>query len=117
MKEIFLKNKILIFRTLGSLMLIVGFAIYFWTTPKEALTQNEIAAANVARMEASVLRGSSSTTVSKPSSTKFLKEFKEAQKKQVRYFVILTMIFGAGFLVYSFIKPNRDKKTKLDSEQ
>ena len=109
MKEIFIKNKIIIFRTAGTLMLIVGFAVYFWTTPKEALSQNEIAAANVARMEASV-SGKSSTTAKpeKSSSTKILQELKNAQKKQLRYFTILTMIFGVGFLGYSFIKKKED---------
>ena len=107
MKEIFIKNKIIIFRTVGALMLVVGFSVYFWTTPKEVLTQNEIAAANVARMEASVARSSSSAKASKPSNTKFLKELKETQKKQLRYLVILTMILGAGFLGYSFM-PKRD---------
>ena len=56
--ELIIKNKIVIIRTIGFLMLLVGFAIHFWVTPKEGLSKNEIAAANVARMEAVVSRGS-----------------------------------------------------------
>jgi len=105
MKEIFIKNKIVILRTLGILMLLVGFVIYFWVTPKEVLTQNEIARANVARMEASVAGGGrGSNKVSKPDTSKFLKELKDVQKKQIQYLTIITMILGAGFLGYSFIK-------------
>lgn len=103
MKEIFLKNQTLIFRSLGGFMLLVGFVIHFWTTPKEVLTQNEIAAANVARMEARVAGGSASSQ-KKSSSSKIMSELKNTQAAQVRYLTILAMVFGVGFLGYSFIK-------------
>ncbi|HEY9203469.1 hypothetical protein [Sulfurimonas sp.] len=113
MKEIFKKYKIIIFRTAGAVMLVVGFALYFWISPKEVATENEIAAANVARMEASV-RGISSSTKQRqePAASKFVEELKNAQKKQIQYMTILSMVFGALFLGYSFIS-----KPKSDSEK
>jgi len=104
MKEIFLKHKTVVFRSLGAIMLIVAFASYFWTTPKKVITQNEIAAANVARMEARVV-GGGSTKENKPqsSSAEILKHLKDTQEAQTRYLSILAMIFGVGFLGYSFL--------------
>ncbi len=103
--EFFIKNKILIFRSLGVLLLLIGFVVHFWVTPKEGLTQNEIAAANVARMEASARGGGgSSNKEHKPDASKFVEEFKNTQAKQVRYLTIIAMILGIGFLGYSFIK-------------
>jgi len=103
--EFFRKNKKVILRTFGILMLVVGFVVNFWTMPKEGLTQSEIAVANVARMEASVAgKSSSSKKKSKSNKSPFLQEYKNVQKKQMQYFSILVMIFGVGSLGYSFIK-------------
>ncbi|QOY51677.1 hypothetical protein [Candidatus Sulfurimonas baltica] len=109
MKEIFTKYKILILRSLGVLMLMIGFIVHFWSAPKEGYTQNEIAAANVARMEAHV-RGSAgnSKNPKKSSSAKILEELKNTQAKQREYLTIIAMIFGIGFLGYSFIKREND---------
>ena len=109
MKEIFYKHKKVIFRSLGALMLFVGVVVYFWTAPQEVLSENEIAAANVARMEASV-RGGTSTTKKEPSASKFVEELKNAQEAQIQYFTILSMIFGALFLGYSFLSKNDSEK-------
>ncbi|MDQ1244925.1 MAG: hypothetical protein QG565_1265 [Campylobacterota bacterium] len=110
MKEIFIKHKIVIFRTAGSIMLFLGFVLFFWMSPKEVASENEIAAANVARMEASVSGGTSGTQKApKPETSKFIEELKNAQEKQVRYLTILTTVFGIGFLAYSFLsKPKSD---------
>ena len=105
MKEIFQKYKLLIFRSLGALMLIVGVVAFFWSAPKEGISENEIAAANVARMEASV-RGGTSTTKQEPSASKIVEELKNAQEAQIQYFTILTIAFGAIFLGYSFLSKN-----------
>ena len=103
--EFFIKHKILIFRGAGALMLLIGFVIHFWVTPKEGLTQNEIAAANVARMEAKVAGGSSNSKKStKKDDAKFLEELKNTQAKQLQYLTIIAMILGVGSLGYSFIK-------------
>lgn len=105
MKELFIKHQTVIFRTLGGLMLVIGFAAHFWTTPKAALTENEIAAANVARIEARIAGGSSTQQSSKkPTESPFLKKYKETQAAQFKFLTILAMIFGVGFLGYSFIK-------------
>lgn len=105
MKEIFLKHKTVIIRSLGAIMLVVGFATYFWSTPKKVYTQNEIAAANVARMEAKVAGSNNSVSQQKPksSSAEVLKHLKDAQEAQAKYLTILAMIFGVGFLGYSFL--------------
>ncbi|MGE4420028.1 MAG: hypothetical protein AB7D38_09365 [Sulfurimonas sp.] len=114
MKEIFKKYKIIIFRVGGAVMLVSGFAAYFWMTPKEVVSENEIAAANVARMEASVRGGTSTSSKksSKPETSKFIEELKNAQKAQIQYLTILSMAFGVLFLGYSFIS-----KPKSDSEK
>ena len=105
MLETLKKYQKIILRIAGGLMLLVGFVIHFWGTPKEGFTRDELAAANVARMEASVSgQSSTSSKVSKPNDKPLFNEFKSAQKKQMEYLTILAMIFGAGFLGYSFIK-------------
>jgi len=108
--EFFKKHKIMIFRVVGALMLLVGFIVHFWLTPKEGYTQNELAALNVARMEARVA-GSSSTSSSKkaqPDTSKYIQELKNAQAKQMEYFNIIVMVFGIGFLGYSFMRKKED---------
>jgi hypothetical protein len=107
--EYFLKHKIIIFRTVGALMLLVGFAIHFWVTPKEGFSEVDIAAANVARMEASVKgHGGSAKKAHKPDTSKFLEEFKNTQAKQRQYLTIIAMILGIGFLGYSFLPKKED---------
>ncbi|MDQ7045074.1 MAG: hypothetical protein Q9M32_04065 [Sulfurimonas sp.] len=91
-------------RSLGAIMLVVGFAIHFWTTPKEGLSANDKAAARVARMEASARGSSSGASQTKEKDTsKFVDKMKGAQAKQMHYMTILAMLFGVGFLGYSFI--------------
>ncbi len=102
--EFFLKHKTVIMRSLGGVMLVIGFAIHFWATPKEGISANDRAAANVARMEAKV-KGQSSTQSksSKKSDSKYLDELKDTQAKQLQYLTIIAMILGVGFLGYSFM--------------
>jgi len=89
-------------------MLLIGFVAFFWATPKEGISENTLAAANVARMEAKV-SGGSSTTASTPQNnkSKFLEKFKETKANQLRYLTIFMMIFGLGFLGYSFLKKEK----------
>ncbi len=69
------------------------------------VSQNERAAANLARMDASVQgQGSPKPSETKADSSKFLKELKGQQAKQIEYLTILVMILGIGSLGYSFIK-------------
>lgn len=91
-------------RSLGGLMIVIGFAIHFWTAPKEGVSANERAAANVARMEAKVAgQSSTESKTSKKSDSKFLDELKNTQEKQMQYLTIIAMILGVGFLGYSFM--------------
>lgn len=108
--EFFKKNKIVIFRVVGTLMLLGGFIVHFWLTPKEAYTQNELAAINVARMEAKVAGASGSSTAKKaqPDASKYVEELKNFQAKQQEYLTIIAMILGVGFLGYSFIRKRED---------
>ena len=104
--ELFLRYKIIILRIFGILMLIVGFSVHFWKTPKEGFTQSEIAAANVARMEASVSGANSKTKSSKKTTNDYLQELKGKQEEQLKYLTIISMILGIGFVAYSFVKKN-----------
>ena len=106
--EFFLKNQKIIFRIIGTILFLVGFALYFWTTPKQGISENERAAANVARMEAKVKGSSSKSVKQTPDSSKFLDKLKDTQEKQVQYALVLAMLFGAGFLGYSFLKKESD---------
>jgi hypothetical protein len=104
--EFFKKHKILILRSAGALMLLIGFVVHFWVIPKEGISKNEIAAANIARMEAKVAGKSnnSSKKQKKKEKSKYMQEFKNHQAKQVQYLTIIAMILGVGSLGYSFIK-------------
>lgn len=102
--DFFLKHKKVITRSLGAVMLIVGFSIHFWVTPKEGLSENDKAAARVARIEAKVKgSGSSSNKPAKQDTSKFLEKLKNTQEKQKQYLTIIAMILGVVFLGYSFM--------------
>jgi len=102
--DFFLKHKIIILRSLGALMLVMGFAIHFWVTPKEGISANDKAAARIARMEASA-KGNAVGSIKKSQNdtSKLLDALKETQAKQMQYLTILAMLFGIGFVGYSFI--------------
>jgi len=103
--EFFLKHQKIIFRVLGGVMLVVGFVVHFWLTPQDGISKNDFAAANVARMEASVTRSSSTTSQErKTSAVHIMSALEEQQQKQMEYLTILVMIVGIGSLGYSFIK-------------
>jgi len=105
MIDLYKKHQKMILRLAGGMMLLVGFAIHFWNTPKEGFTKDELAAANVARMEASVSSKSAASTQSeKPKHAPLFHELRDAQKKQFEYLTIIVMLFGGGFLAYSFVK-------------
>ena len=90
--------------------MLIGFVIYFWVVPQEGISQNDRAAANLARMEASISGSSNSKKEkSKGDSSKILKELKETQKKQLKYLTILAMLLGGASLGYSFIKKKEDE--------
>ncbi|MDD2566588.1 MAG: hypothetical protein PHI89_00435 [Thiovulaceae bacterium] len=112
MKHFLLKNKTILLRVLGGLLLVVGFAVHFWANPKPAYSEAEIAAANVARMEASV-RGSSTQNMphaKKSSASIFAEEYQSTREKQMRYLTIIVMVLGSGFLVYSFLPKKKQEE-------
>ncbi|MDF1874864.1 hypothetical protein JHD48_03850 [Sulfurimonas sp. SAG-AH-194-I05] len=100
--DLFLKHKTVILRSFGLIMLVVSISLHFWSTPPKKLTQNERAAENVKRMEAK-MRSTSVTNESKKNESKFLEHLKKKQKKQLEYMTLLMMLFGVGFVGYSFL--------------
>ncbi|WP_457749280.1 hypothetical protein [Sulfurimonas sp.] len=102
--DFFLKHKIIIVRTIGIIMLLLGFVIHFWAMPKMLVSENEIAAANVARMEASVKGRTAVAKKIKPDMSHFTKALVSAQQERMRYITIFAMILGVLFLGYSFLK-------------
>ncbi len=109
--EFFLKYQTVIFRSLGAFLLILGLVIFFWAAPQKVMTENEIAAANLARMEAAVSGSSSSSSTKQSAShSKISEAMIETRKKQVRMLMIMVMVFGAGFLGYSFFKKEDKEK-------
>ena len=109
--EYFLKHQQVILRTVGGLFLLIGFVVHFWVVPQEGFSKNDRAAANLARMEASVSGKSSASSGKKKSdNAKFLKELKDKQKKQIKYLTIMAMVLGAGSLGYSFIKKGDEEE-------
>ncbi|MDF1878221.1 hypothetical protein JHD46_01060 [Sulfurimonas sp. SAG-AH-194-C20] len=109
--EYFLKYQQVILRTLGVLLLLIGFVVHFWTVPQKGVSKNDRAVANLARMEASIQSSTSTKkSKSKPDSSKFLKELKGQQKKQMEYLTILLMLLGIGSLGYSFFKKKEEIK-------
>ena len=103
--EFFNKHQTIIFRSLGGFMFVIAFIIFFWSSPKEGISENEKAARNIARMEAKVAGSSSSASKNlKPKHSPIMKAYKDTRAKQMRYLLIISMILGAGFLGYSFLK-------------
>ena len=106
--EFFLKHQLVILRSLGALMLLIGFAVHFWVTPKEGLSENDKAAARVARMEAGAKEKTLSRIGSQEKDTsKFVDTMKDTQAKQLQYMTIIIMVFGVGFLGYSFMPSSK----------
>lgn len=92
---------------MGANFLVMALVLLFWSQPKEGMSEDEKAAANVARMEAQI-SGNSQKEASRPPS--FMKEYKQTQKAQLRVFLILMVISGAGFLAYGFLKKEDSKE-------
>jgi len=99
------KHQIILLRSVGGFIVLLAFIIHFWSTPKKGVSENERAAANIARMEAQVAGTSSSAKSTQPKKSPFLEAFESKKEKQMRYLSILAMILGLGFFGYSFVKP------------
>lgn len=104
MLELIIKHKIILSRSIGVFFLVIGIAALFWSKPENVLSENEIAQANIARMEASLPQNVVSSKKQTPKSPSFMKAYKEKQKEHMRYLVIALIISGMAFIGYSFIK-------------
>jgi len=87
----------------GVLMLLLASAMLFWDNRGDTVTEESLAAANVARMEARMQAQSSGAKAS-PETSIFSGNYREKQQQQLRYAVIALMITGVGFLLYGFLK-------------
>ena len=94
-------NKRLASKIMGVNFLVMALVLLFWSQPKEGMSEDEKSAANVARIEAQA-SGNSQKKASQPPS--FMQDYKKTQNTQLRVFLILMVISGAGFLAYGFLK-------------
>ena len=95
------ENKKVASKIMGVNFLVMALVLLFWSQPKEGMSEDEKAAANVARMEAQASDNSQKKVSQSPS---FMKDYKQTQKTQLRVFLIFMVISGTGFLVYGFLK-------------
>ncbi len=104
MKEWIIANQILLSRSIGALLLVVGLGAFFWVNNSgtSMSLEEQRAAERVARMEAHV-KGAGAAS-SAPIKVSHAISYSEHTKEQVRYMLILMMVIGAGALGYSFIK-------------
>ena len=105
--EFILKYRVKLMRIAGVVLLLLGFVINFWDTPKSGMSKNELAAINLARMEASVSGKSNTKIKKKTDSSSFVKALESTQKKQLKYLTILVMLLGFLSLAFSFIKKDK----------
>ncbi len=102
--QFFLDYRRVILRSLGLAILLIGLIIYFWEAPKKALSENDRAAARIARMEAKTNSITSKIKKSQEKDTsKFVEILKSTQAEQMKYMTVLAMLFGLGFLGHSFM--------------
>lgn len=97
----YLNNKRLALKLMGGNFLVMALVLLFWSAPQESASENERAAANVARMEA---RMQGKGTAPKDNRVNLLGKHMEKQQQQLRVLLILMVIAGAGFLAYGFLK-------------
>ncbi len=95
------KNQKLALKVTGVNFLLMALLLLFWAQPKEGgvHTENEKARANIARMEAQA--GGTSKAQRK---VNLMQKHKESQQVQLRVFLIIMIVAGAGFLAYGFLK-------------
>jgi hypothetical protein len=106
--EFYLKHQKVILRSLGAFLLIVGFVVNFWVTPKKAVSANAIAQANLARMESSTKGAGAAKVKKKPNVAHISKALQATREKQMKYMTIIAMVLGALFLGYSFVKKEQE---------
>ncbi len=89
---------------LGVLLIIGAVASLFWNNLDSSVSKEEhLATANVARMEARM--GSQSTAPQQaPDKPVFSAKYREKQQEQLRYAIIISLVFGVGFVGYGLLK-------------
>ncbi|MEA3373488.1 MAG: hypothetical protein U9Q62_07345 [Campylobacterota bacterium] len=91
--------------SLGVLLIIGAVASLFWSNLDSGVTDEErMAAASVARMEARMSGQSSGAQQQAPEKPMFSSDYRETQKEQLRYAVVIALIFGIGFVGYGLLK-------------
>ena len=98
------RNQSLAFKITGANFLVMAFVLLFWSQPKVGMSENEKAAANVARMEGRSGGTDEIKQMNAEKSANFMKEYQENQKANLRIVLIIMAALGTGFLAYGFIK-------------
>ena len=101
--EFLKQHQVMILRIVGIGILFIALVTHFWLNPKKGLSENEKAAANVARIEAKAKGAGGAKKQSNPDTSPFAQALKAKQKQQIQYMFILTMIAGGAVFLYSFI--------------
>jgi hypothetical protein len=84
----------------GSLLMVVALAMFFWSYEQSELSHEEkMAQASIARMEAR----NTGVSQSQSQPTVALEKYYESREKQIRYVLIIMVIGGFGLLVYGFL--------------
>lgn len=95
---------------LGILLLVVSVAMLFWDNSGSATAEEERAAANVARMEARAKARMNGQPLPKEEPKPIFHErLKKRQEEQLRYALILMVIFGVGFVGYGYFRKEEKK--------
>lgn len=90
---------------LGVLLLIISVAMLFWDNKSGVSQAEQRASINVARMEARAQARMSGKPLPKEEPKPiFHAKLKERQEQQVRYALILMILFGVGFVGYGYFK-------------
>lgn len=109
--EFLKQHATLLLRFIGVFLIVVSLGALFWMEPKKGVSSEVAeAAANVARMEASVaaVAPHAKAAEAKPDKSPFFDQYKATQEKQIRYFLIMMIAAGVLFLAYTFIAKKRE---------
>jgi NADH:ubiquinone oxidoreductase subunit 2 (subunit N) len=103
----FKNNSKLISKVLGFLLIVAAVASLYWSEPKKSYTKASYSSKN--DLSPVSVIGSSSYSSKKSSHEDIKKAYAERQEEQVRIFLILLAVSGAGFLIYGFISKRIDE--------
>jgi hypothetical protein len=89
---------------IGSLFLIIALAMLFWSNGNSVSREEQIAQANIERMEAR-MRGESPS--SSGQSNKALEQFYESRQQQMQYLLIAMIISGIALMAYGIFNKKK----------